>query len=203
MFHGYGADMHDLSGLAPAVPEGGNYRWVFPNGIKQIEIGPAFYGRAWFAINIEEYSKAIQEGRARDLSKKRPAGLDKAIQEAEAFVQTLDVPAEHLVLGGFSQGAMLATELAARRPENIKGVLLLSGNLLDEENLKKLASKHHGQKFYQSHGTHDSVLDYNQAKRLEEMLVASGWQGSLDSFRGGHEIPISVLQNVGHFLKKL
>jgi len=203
MFHGYGANMHDLYGLAPAIPGGENYRWIFPNGILKVEIGPHFYGQAWFPINIAEYERALREGRARDLSRQRPAGLDKAVATAEAYIDSLHIPGENLIIGGFSQGAMLAVEVVARRKSNIKGALLLSGNLLDEENLKKLCALHKGQTFYQSHGTHDPILDYTQAKALEELLIKSGWEGHLDSFRGGHEIPMNVIQNIGHFLKRL
>ncbi len=200
LFHGYGADMHDLASLAEAVPNGELYRWVFPNGIKKVEIAPQYFGRAWFPINIAEYEKAMREGRARDLSRQRPSGLDKAIEEAEAFVASLQVPDSNLVLGGFSQGAMLAAELAARRKSPVRGVILLSGNLLDEENLKKMASQNPGQRFYQSHGTHDPILDFQQAQRLEDLLTKAGWVGSLDAFRGGHEIPMAVIQNLGHWL---
>lgn len=202
LFHGYGADMHDLSGLATAVPNSENFRWVFPNGIRQVEIGPGFFGRAWYPINIQEFERAMREGRTRDLSKHRPNGLDKALEESEAFIDSLKIKGEDLILGGFSQGAMLALEIAARRRDNVNGVVLLSGSLMDEANVAKLAANHKGQSFYQSHGTHDPILSHEQAKRLEEMLLKAEWTGSLDSFRGGHEIPYTVIQNLGHFLKQ-
>jgi phospholipase/carboxylesterase len=199
LFHGYGADMHDLQNMASAVPGGDRFRWVFPNGIKQVELGPHFYGRAWYPIRIAEFEKAVREGRG-ILERQRPPGLDEALEQTESFVQSLGIKDENLILGGFSQGAMLAVELLARGSRNVKAALLLSGNLMDAENLKKLASRHEGQRFYQSHGTHDPILPYAGALSLEKLLTECGWTGSLDSFRGGHEIPLSVIQNLGHFL---
>ena len=203
LLHGYGADMHDLFGLASAIPGGENYRWVFPNGIKQVEIGPRFYGRAWYPINMEEFQRAMSSGTKRELAKRRPSGLDQALESVEVFLEELNVPSNELILGGFSQGAMLAAEVLGRRKENLKGAILLSGNLLDEKTLKPLLANHKGQKFYQSHGTHDPILPFEGAQALETSLSESGWVGHLDTFRGGHEIPFGVIQNLGHFLAKL
>lgn len=203
LFHGYGADMHDLFGLASAIPGSENFRWVFPNGIQQVEIGPHMYGRAWYPINMAEFEKAMREGTTRNLAKKRPAGLDKAIEAAEKFIGELNVASENLILGGFSQGAMLAVEVLARRKENVRGAIFLSGNLMDENTLKPLVANHKGQKFYQTHGTHDPILSFDGAKNLEDLLTKNEWVGHLDAFRGGHEIPLNVIQNIGHFIARL
>jgi predicted esterase len=42
------------------------------------------------------------------------------------------LPAERILLGGFSQGACLALEAAARRPQRYGGVVALSGALIEE-----------------------------------------------------------------------
>ncbi|MCS6835119.1 MAG: alpha/beta fold hydrolase [Anaerolineae bacterium] len=56
--------------------------------------------------------------------------LDQTVQKAQAFVGL-----EHIMLLGFSQGACLTLEYAARHPQPYGGVVALSGGLIgtDEE----------------------------------------------------------------------
>src|SRR4051812_11244765 len=59
--------------------------------------------------------------------------LDSALRRLQTLVDDLlqrGVPSERIVLGGFSQGACLTTEFAARNPRRYGGVLGLSGGLI-------------------------------------------------------------------------
>jgi phospholipase/carboxylesterase len=58
--------------------------------------------------------------------------LSSALRRVEAVMgmATEVVPVERVVLGGFSQGACLAAEFAARHPRRYGGVFVLSGGLL-------------------------------------------------------------------------
>lgn len=203
IFHGYGADMTDLSSLAQVLDPNGDANWYFPNGFLDVPIGPGFYGKAWFNINIEEFDEAVRTGKHRDMSKRRPKGLDEAAAAARAFIEEKKIDWSQLVLGGFSQGAMLATELVLSSPQPPKALVVLSGALLDEKNWKEKMKLKKGLKFFASHGTHDPILSYEGAQDLEKAFVENGWEGSLETFRGGHEIPQNVLQNLTYFLKRL
>lgn len=60
-------------------------------------------------------------------------GLESALAVLSALVERLDaagVPPDRVVLGGFSQGACLATEFAARNARRWGGVVGLSGGLI-------------------------------------------------------------------------
>lgn len=59
--------------------------------------------------------------------------LDAALQKVDSVVSNLveqGIPTEKIVLLGFSQGACLATEYAARNPARYGGVVALSGGLI-------------------------------------------------------------------------
>lgn len=194
MFHGYGADMYDLQSLSHEA--GADLEWHFPNG--PLSIFPA--GKAWFHIDIQALERAMQMGQHRDLSKERPRGLDKVIEQAQEYIASLEIDSSQLILGGFSQGSMLAVELALRHPKPIAGLIILSGNLLDAKGLKGLKTAQQGLRYFQSHGQHDPLLSLEGARALECLLHEKGLKGELAEFRGGHEIPYNTLQALKQFL---
>lgn len=196
-FHGYGANMHDLFPLWE-MWHAEKFNWYFPNGLQSLPMG-YYEGRAWFSIDVIELERAIREGRSRDLKKSLPPELDQTLTVMEGFVSTLSKKHKKLIIGGFSQGAMMASHLAMKESLKLDGLVLLSGGLLAEERFPKAAK---AVPFYQSHGTSDPILSIDGARDLEQKLQMLGFQGKLHTFRGGHEIPMSVINEVKSFLKQ-
>jgi phospholipase/carboxylesterase len=62
----------------------------------------------------------------------RSSGL-QAVADAVAAANEAGIATENVVVGGFSQGACLATEFVARNPRRYGGVIALSGGLIGEE----------------------------------------------------------------------
>jgi phospholipase/carboxylesterase len=197
--HGYGADMRDLAPLAPEVPVERAVQWIFPDGPEVLDWG----GRAWFPIDVAAFEEAQRTGKPRDLSSGEPEGMAEARRELQALLDELAVPPERLVLMGFSQGAMMAVDLATRLPRPPAGVVILSGTLVDKKQLAKLAPKHKGVKFFQSHGSVDPILGFAEALLLEKELKTAGWTGALLRFEGGHAITTEVLSALGAWLEAL
>lgn len=194
--HGYGADMRDLAPLAGELPVTRPVRWFFPDGPETLEWG----GKAWFPIDTAAFEEAQRTGKPRDLSGGEPAGMADARAELQAALEELAAPWESLVLMGFSQGSMMAVDLALRAPQAPAGVGILSGTLVDRKTLAKLAPKKPGLPFFQSHGSVDPILGYQQALALERELKAAGWKGSLQRFEGGHGIAPEVVASLGAWL---
>lgn len=200
LFHGFGADCYDLTPLSQAVKAPSGSSWYFPNGTVQVPVGPGFTGRAWFHIDIQALERAMAMGRHRDMSKTVPPGLEKAKMMAHEFLGSLGRPPEDIVIGGFSQGAMLATDIALSSQSNYRALVILSGTLIKEEDWRTLAPLHKGMPFFQSHGDTDAILDPAAAEKLEILLREAGLVGHLEIFRGGHEIPNTVLKHLSQFL---
>lgn len=203
MFHGYGADCYDLSPLSSEVMSPKGASWYFPNGPLQVPVGPGYTGRAWFNIDVQALEQAMRLGRHRDMSKSTPPGLEKAKILAYEFINSLGKSTEDIIIGGFSQGAMLATDIALSSTSNFRGLVILSGALIKEDEWKKLAPLHKGLRFFQSHGENDALLDPSGAERLGEILRDSGLEGDTELFRGGHEIPLNIMKKLGSFLMSL
>lgn len=201
-FHGYGANAYDLASLAPAMrlPK---YQWYFPQGPLTVDIGGGFSGQAWFPIDLRAHEAAAQRGEEVDYSQIRPKGSQEACDKALSFIRTLKVAPERLVLGGFSQGAMLAAFVAMSMVKAPKALVLFSGTAFDIGTIAKKAPAHKGLRFFQAHGEADQVLPFSGAEKLFATLESAGWIGEWCPFRGGHEIPPPVLLQARHFLTSL
>lgn len=202
-FHGYGADAADLASLARELALKRPARWLFPDAPLPLDAGPFPSGRMWFPIDMAAIEEAQRTGVPRDLSGLRHEGLDEAAARARAFLDALETPWEDLILGGFSQGAMLALELALGAPVSPRGVFILSGNLFDEQGLRARAPARAGLPFFQSHGTEDLILGYRGARRLEAALREAGWRGELVSFPDGHTLSAEAVAGLTRFLDGL
>jgi phospholipase/carboxylesterase len=164
-------------------------------------------GRAWWEIDLVKLQLAAATGHFRDLSQDRPEGLSAAtdmLQETlYLFCKQNELALSKCVLGGFSQGAMLATETALSLPENIAALVAMSGTLLNETEWKKRAPLHAGLRVLQSHGTQDPLLPFAAAEWLRDLMSSAGVKVDFVPFEGGHQIPFEVFQRLAALLATL
>lgn len=208
--HGYGANAYDLAGLAQHLrfPEG--TRYLFPDGILRIDMGygAGYEGRAWFPIDWAEIERIRREGGLRDLSKTLPTGMAEARDKVIDLMAKLECNPERTVIGGFSQGAMLATEISLYYSSYHKGLLVYSGTLVNRNGWETMCRKKYAEKnreldFYQSHGKMDPVLPFQAAERFYELLTHNGGHGELHAFEGQHEIPGIVIESTNQWLHSI
>jgi phospholipase/carboxylesterase len=192
LLHGFGANADDLYPLADFLDPEGEWNFYFPNAPNEVDIGGGFTGLGWFPISVRDLETGV------DFTRVRPPGLDESRDAVSEMIFELN--SKTLYLGGFSQGAMIATEVALNQPEDIEGLILYSGTLLDEENWKKKSSVLKGKRFLQSHGNQDGVLPFVYAQKLNKMLKDAGAVGEFIGFSGGHEIPMPVLVKTREFI---
>lgn len=200
MFHGYGADASDLHSLADLIPTKKPFNFLFPNAPMEVPIGPGWTGRAWWTIDMARIQKDAQEGIERDTSEQVPTELPAIRAKTMKMIEALGVPWEKIILSGFSQGGMLAVDLALHAPKTPLGLAILSGSLINKVEWKDLAKNRAGLPFFQTHGDKDPVIPFKNASRLETLLTQSGLKGSLSKFSGAHEIPPLMVQKLGAYL---
>ncbi|MDF3819651.1 esterase [Leptospira sp. 96542] len=203
LFHGYGASAFDLYPIHDVLTTEQKFNWVFPHGHLSIPLMPGYNGRAWFPIDMAALEEAIRKNDFRNFADRDPEGLDIARHASILMLESLGVPWNQLILGGFSQGAMLSTDLVLRNEQNPKGLMILSGTLLNETLWTDLAPKKSNLRFLQSHGEMDPILGYANAKKLEKLFRNAGLLGEFVSFPGGHEIPNVVIQAMSRYLNQL
>ena len=206
LLHGFGALGDDLLSLPDVLIVPAGTRFVFPEGPLSLSFGPRD-ARAWWLIDLVRMQADQMAGRVRDLSQDIPKGLAPARDAMLTFLkeieQTLDADPRKTILGGFSQGAMLACDLMLHTDRPYAGLVQLSGNLLAQPVWSLLMPNRKHLPVFQSHGVQDEILPYIGAERLRDVLSKSGLAVEWHKFRGGHEIPESVLQRLGVFLMKV
>lgn len=200
LFHGFGADAYDLQALSEVLEPSNPSNWLFPQGVLEVPIGPGWTGRAWWNIDLEALQRRQNQA---DLSIEKPEGLEKLRPQILQMIAELKVDWSKIILGGFSQGAMLATDIFLHAPQTPKGLLIFSGALINKESWKPLVPARAGSKYFICHGVDDPVLPHRSAQQLESLLNAGGMKGGLISFQGGHEIPPLVLGKANEYLKGL
>ncbi|HEX4352129.1 MAG TPA: hypothetical protein VHZ95_04430, partial [Polyangiales bacterium] len=112
LMHGYGAGGDDLVPLAQMMPVAPRVRFVFPAAPLTPPELAMFGGRAWWPIDIEALQRRAAAGQAELRALETPPGLAEArsqvIELFDEVQRELSVTGERIILGGFSQGAMLA-----------------------------------------------------------------------------------------------
>jgi len=210
--HGFGAPGTDLVGLGPELagsdPEiARSVRFVFPEAPVSLDSIGYYGGRAWWHLDLEARMQAIERGQIRDLRNDIPAGLDVASDHLTSLIQELgeshDLPASRFVLAGFSQGAMIATEVALNLPQSPAGLCLFSGTLMNEQNWKRQAAERGPLPVFQSHGRQDPILPFVAAEWLRDLLLAGGIPVEFLPFQGPHTIPREALAGCARMLVRL
>ncbi|MFT3928019.1 MAG: phospholipase [Myxococcales bacterium] len=204
LMHGFGALGDDLVPLGDALLELPNRpRIVCPEAPLSVEGGPA---RAWWMLDMEVFERRAR-GERIDRSQELPPNLPtvraqvgELLREVAAYFQ---VQPSRLVLGGFSQGSMVACDVALHAAEKPGALLLLSSTLIAEPVWRPLAPTLHGVPVFQSHGHLDPLLPFEDAERLSALLRAGGADLSFVEFRGGHEIPRPALLGLAKTIAQL
>jgi len=205
LLHGFGAPGDDLVSLWPALNLPRGTRFLFPEGPLSLHLG---FGesRAWWMLDLERRNRDMAAGRARDLSSEVPNGLAVARAGMMALLdeaqRRLGADPKQVLLGGFSQGAMLACDLVLRTDWPFAGLALLSGALIAKEEWVPLMPNRRGLLVLQSHGNQDPLLPLFLAEELRDLLAQAGLAVEWVGFRGGHEIPDLVIARLGTFIRK-
>lgn len=203
--HGYGAPGNDLCGIAgelvAARPElAARVRFVFPEAPLALDFLP-FSGRAWWHIDVGRFERALATGELERLFDETPEGMPaarKALRAAlDAWCAATNTPVSRVVLGGFSQGAMITTDLALRLEEAPAALAVFSGTLLCRPEWARLAPSRAGLAVVQSHGTADPLLPYPAALELRALFERAGLAVRFISFAGGHGIDAGVIDAFG------
>ena len=104
-------------------------------------------------------------------------------------VKDLGADPDHVVVAGFSQGAIMSASLALTEPEMVKAAVLMSGRILPEV-LSSVASTDRRKKtsYLVVHGTQDEVLPVAHGRTSRETLQSLGIDPEYHEFAMGHTI---------------
>jgi len=208
LMHGYGAPGEDLVPLARQLAVGKDVRFAFPAAPLVLETGvaPEAAGRAWWPIDMGELQRAVMQHDYATLTGRVPVGLSEARSQVVALLDALErdhgVSRDKLVLGGFSQGAMLATDVTLHAERPPAALAILSGSLIAKAEWLPLMKARAGLPVLQSHGRTDPVLSYEIAEMLRQELLSAGLAVEFVAFNGGHGIPNGAVEALGKLVTR-
>lgn len=195
--HGLGADGHDF---APIVPELVRREWpalrfVFPHApVMPITINNGHAMRAWYDIVSLDFSKVREDA----------AGVRRSIGEVEALVgreRDRGVPAQRIILAGFSQGGAVALAAALRREQPFLGVAALSTYLpLAADTAAEATTKGLATPLFMAHGTQDPVVPLAAGQKSAEALKALGMDATLRRYPMPHSVCAEEIRDLGDWM---
>jgi len=98
-------------------------------------------------------------------------------------------PTEQTVIGGFSQGGLMAIEVGLRYPHRLAGVISLSGYVCEPETLiRELSPVARQQRLLVTHGTLDPLLPFALVEQQIRQLQQAGINVEWHAFQKAHTI---------------
>ena len=177
LMHGVGSNEQDLFSLAPHIPE----RFHVLSLRAPFRMGPGAH--AWFDFSIEPGGERsineTQEAESRAL----------LVTTIEAAATQLGIPPERVVVGGFSQGGIMALSLLLTRPALMQAAMVWHSRLLTQVLGDSAAPDAlRGKQLWLSHGTHDNVIPLAHAQAIARHMAPLPVTVTYREFPGAHEI---------------
>ena len=200
LLHGYDMKPADLAPFAHSI--GIPAYFLLPQG----PISSPNGAHAWWEVDLEARESALSLG-PRDLASDHPRGLGAARQQFGQFLAAVTAEVKpdrtasrRTIIGGFSQGGMLALDWVLRGNQRVDGLVLLSTSRLALSDWEPQRERLRNLPVFLSHGATDRDLAFAAGERLRDFLLESAAQLTWTPFEGGHEIPLVVWRGLRKFL---
>ena len=185
LLHGRGASPEDILGIATEI-DPGNVTYF----------APAAFQAIWYPQSFLNPQSANQPWL--DSALKRVDGLIHTLQEA-------NISPQRMLLLGFSQGACLSLEYAARNPRDYGGVVALSGGLIgSNEELVGYPGGFDETPVLLGCSTVDPYIPEERVRLSGELMEKLGADVDLRLYSGmGHMVNRDELDAVAQMLRKV
>ena len=207
--HGFGAPGDDLVGIAQELlSESGSespMQLIFPAAPLSLDAQGMPGARAWWLLSVARLIAAMESGQFEQIREEVPEGIDEArgslTETIEIALERTKLTERNLLLGGFSQGAMLSMDVACRGLKEPPAALCLySGALICERYWKASASRLSSCKIVQSHGRQDPILPFTAGAWLRDLLLEAHCKVDFVDFNGPHTIPMEAIRRTADLL---
>lgn len=192
LMHGVGSNEQDLFGLAPYAPP--NFHVLSLRA--PYAMGPSAYG--WFAFSVDVRGERI-------INEPQEAASRNVVAETLAAAgQQLGIPPERIVVGGFSQGGIMALSLLLTQPNLMHAAMVLHSRLLQQVlPLVAPAEDLQGKQLWLSHGTHDQVIPLAAAHVIRDLVTTLPIALTYAEYPSQHEIIEQELAEAMRWLQGL
>jgi phospholipase/carboxylesterase len=187
--HGWGSSALDLLGLAPFVADG-RFLVICPQGPYEVEIG-AVNGYGWYQM---------RPGSPPDDEKVGPA-VEQLLVFIDEASSRYPVNKRKVAALGFSQGGMMAYNLAMRWPERFAALIGI-GTAFPEYLVELVANREAIQQLptLVQHGRADPMLEIARARKSVETLRSLKVPVTFREYDCGHEVSADGVRDLSRFL---
>ena len=197
--HGLGADANDFVPLVKELNLAGlpGIRFVFPNAkTMPVTVNNGYVMRSWYDIIGTDIARREDE-----------AGLRASQADVEALIareKSRGIPAERIILAGFSQGCAMTLQTGLRHDEKLAGLLCLSGYVpLADKISNERSEASLKTPIFLVHGTHDGVIPVARAHQSRDLLKALGYQVEWHEYMMQHSLCLEEVNDISAWLKKV
>lgn len=196
--HGLGADGNDFAPIVPQLQSAARrpVRFVFPHApVRPVTVNGGMAMRAWYDIlGMEIDRDQDREGIRASLAQVNDL-LDDQIERG--------IPAENLILAGFSQGGAIALRCGLARRPVLAGIMVLSAYLLDADRLAEWAvSEAMDVPIFMGHGSQDPVVPARLGQASAERLQAAGYAPEWQTWPMPHSVCPEEIAAIDQWLER-
>lgn len=197
--HGLGADGSDFVPIVRELDLSGcpPIRFVFPHApTMPVTINNGYVMRAWYDLVGLDINQREDEGGVR-----RSQGQVEALIARE---KTRGIPAERIVLAGFSQGCAMTLQTGLRHPERLAGLLGLSGYVpLWTTVAAERHAANHDTPIFLAHGRLDPVVPYAAGEMSRDLLLNFGYRVEWHAYSMQHSVCDEEIGDIGAWLRRV
>lgn len=199
VLHGLGADGHDFAPVCETLDLRGlgGLRFVLPHApVIPLTLNGGQPMRAWFDIRGTALVREEDERGLRTSQRAVEALIAREIERG--------IPAERIVLMGFSQGCAMALLTGLRHPQRLAALAGLSGYLplLPLTETERHAANSDTPIFL-AHGRHDQVVLPVRAAAARAELERLGYAPQWQDYPMGHEVCEQEIADLSQFLQRV
>lgn len=182
LLHGYGSNEQDLPSLMNFLP--GNLPWVSLRA--PLALGGSSF--AWFPLAAPGHPDPTNVAIATDIIWK---WIDENLPETSP-----------IIVIGFSQGGLMATQLLRTRPDRILGTVVLAGFVVDAVQPGDETLQQQRPAAIYCRGLDDQVIHPDAVTRTEKWLSTHTTATYKTYYRLGHSIDARVMDDVAEYFVK-
>jgi phospholipase/carboxylesterase len=197
--HGLGADGHDFVPIVPELrlPASLAVRFVFPHAPAiPVSLNFGMVMPAWYDIAGPDLRSTRHD----------EPGIRKSSARLEALVareRERGVPANRIVLAGFSQGGAVAIHTALRHPERLAGLMALSTYLVLDDKLEaERSAANRDLPILECHGTMDPMVPEERGRACRDKLQSLGYEVNWHSWPMEHQVCAEEIDVIGAWLRE-
>lgn len=194
--HGLGADGYDFEPIVYQL-ELPNIRFILPHAPEiAVTINNGYLMPAWYDLY------GLTAGSVED---------EVGIKVSQEYVNSLiqieierGIPAERIVLAGFSQGGAIALYTALRYPQKLAGVLALSTYLpLKSKLTNETHSANANTPIFMAHGIFDEVISIDTCQISRNLLQNRQFSVTWREYNMAHSVCAEEIADIRDFLQQV